>query len=167
MDFYSTHKFVRKNRKQNLLYDLFETGIAYRTDGNISVFTVEEWHEMRIDLIFKEMYQLEPYEFDDYCENIDIILYINNIDNPLNIKKGMTLIYPPNKDALEYYRINDGIKTKKKDSIPLLAVPNVSTKKDKNREKFKKGEYSLPPVATDVPKPPVVIQDGKIRVGGL
>lgn len=168
MDIYSMNNKVVKSKEQNLLYDLFETNIIHRLDGNLSTFEVQEWHEMRIDLIFRDMYELESFDFDYYSTNIDVILSINDIDNPLNIKKGMILVFPTNRESLEDYRYNDDpINKLKRSSVPLLAVPNVSTKKDKDREKLKKGEFSLPPVANAVPKPPVVLQDGKIKIGGL
>ena len=48
-----------------------------------------------------------------------------------------------------------------------LSFPNKSTRKDKSREDFIKGGYSLPPVVLETPRPPVSIKDGKFSIGGL
>jgi hypothetical protein len=49
--------------------------------------------EMRVDLFFKNIYGIESSVLHLYLHD-DIILYINNIDNPLSIKEGMLLRYP-------------------------------------------------------------------------
>jgi hypothetical protein len=41
------------------------------------------------------MYGIESSVLHVYLHDVDIILYINNIDNPLSIKEGMLLRYPP------------------------------------------------------------------------
>jgi galactitol-specific phosphotransferase system IIB component len=59
-----------------------------------------EWQEMRIDLVLISMYGEIPNAMDA----VDIILAINGIDNPLNIKAGMILIYPNNIDNIDDFR---------------------------------------------------------------
>jgi hypothetical protein len=56
---------------------------------------------------------------------------------------------------------------KKQDVRSKLVVPNKSTKKDKDRQKFKENGFSLPPVVLERPRPPVRIKNGKFSVGGL
>jgi hypothetical protein len=48
-----------------------------------------------------------------------------------------------------------------------LSVPNKSTKKDTNREKYKENNYSLPPVVLSKPREPVRLENGKFSIGGL
>jgi hypothetical protein len=157
---------IKTNNDQGGLYDLFEQFIVYRPDIGVFEFEVQEFEEMRIDLIFQRMYDFDPIETGLYLENIDVILFLNGLDNPLNIKKGMILRYPAFTD-LGKFRYEEDADSRTKNKTPLLAVPNVSTKKDKSRENFKKNGYSLPPVALSNPKPAVRSEDGIVKVGGL
>jgi hypothetical protein len=166
MDIYSLSKQISSNNDQDGLYDLFDSFIVYRTDIPLFDFEVQEFEEMRIDLIFQRMYDFEPNEVSVYLSDIDVLLFINQIDNPLNIKKGMILKYP-DFTQLSNYRYNEDRDSRTKNRKPLLAVPNVSTKKDKSRESYKKNDYSLPPTALANPKQGVRSEDGIVKVGGL
>lgn len=151
------------------LYDLITPSFIYRNESPDIQYTyveVKEYQEMRIDLIFMEAYNLNYDYSKSYLQHIDVILYLNNIDNPLNIKKGMTLMFPP-LEKMEEFRttpdtLNDSNLVQEK-----LSVPNKSTRKDKNREDFKNNGYSLPPVVLDKPKVSVSIKNGKYNIGGL
>lgn len=172
MDIISINEFVRFDSSLNL-YNLVDPTLIYLDDvPGIDItyrdFLVEEHHEMRVDLLLRDMYDLEPNVVWSYLGNIDIICFINDIDNPLNIKKGMTLRYPEIGDFGKF-RLNRDNDTfgKKEDVKSKLVVPNKTTRKDKSREKFKDAGYSLPPVVLDKPKPPVRISNGRFSVGGL
>jgi len=172
MDIKSINEFVRFDSQDNL-YNLIEPTLIYiddvpGVDVTYKSFLVEDYHEMRIDLLFRDMYQLEPNEVGIYLGNIDIICFINDIDNPINIVRGMLLRYPSLED-FDKFRINvdDDNFSKKEDVRSKLVVPNKSTKKDKSREKFKDSGYSLPPVVLEKPRPPVRIKNGRFSVGGL
>lgn len=169
MNIKSINEFVRFDSDMDL-YDLISPSLIYLNDSEVSyrTFDVEEHHEMRIDLVFRDMYNLEPNEVGLYLENIDIICSINNIDNPLNIKRGMSLKYPKLED-LDGFRFSgdrDDFKNKE-DVKSRLVVPNKSTKKDKDRQKFKDNRFSLPPVVLEKPRSPVRIKNGRFSVGGL
>jgi hypothetical protein len=149
------------------LYDLTQPSFYWRTDINLSTYTVTNDDEMRIDTIFRKIYNLEENTNIDVFNNLDIILYLNNIDNPLNIKKGMVISYPPY-DRLDDFRLTP--KMQKDDTLNIrekLIVPNKSTIIDKNRQKYKDNDYSIPPVVTKTPKSPVSIDERFILVGGL
>lgn len=167
MDIKSIHEQVLTNKDQNGLYDLFDMFIFMRPDIPLDEYEVKEYEEMRIDLVFQNIYIIEPNEIGIYLENIDVLLAINNIDNPLNIKRGMIIKYPSFDNLGSFRYKNDDFSSIKKKTTPLLAVPNLSTKKDISREKYKEAGYSLPPVVLSTPKPPVKIENGKIKVGGL
>ncbi len=122
---------------------------------------------MRPDLLIRDMYDLSPNEVGLYLGNIDIILFINNIDNPLNIKKGMILSYPSSLEDFDKYRFVEDPDVPKTSAKDRLVVPNKSTKKDKSREKFKENNFSLPPTILDKPRPPVRIENGRFSIGGL
>lgn len=156
------------NEEQDGLFDLFDNFILYRTDVSMSEYVVKKFEEMRIDVIFQSMYGFEPNEVDLYLSDIDIILVINGIDNPLNIKEGMVLKYPSLVEDFEKFRYTeDKLNSSRRNVLPRLVVPNVSTKKDKDRENYKKSGYSLPPVVLETPKAPVRVDNGQIKMGGL
>jgi hypothetical protein len=172
MDIISINEFIRFDDDLDL-FDLFKPTLIYLddvpgTEINYKSLVVEEYHEMRVDLLFRDMYDFEPSEVGVYLGNIDIICFINDIDNPLNIKRGMVLRYPPIED-FDKFRFNDDRDNfdKKEDIRSRLVVPNKSTRKDKSREKFKEAGFSLPPVVLDKPRPPVRIKNGKFSIGGL
>lgn len=167
MDIISINEYIKFDENLDL-YNLIDPTMIYLTEEvvNYKKFKVEKYHEMRIDLIFKDMYDLEANEVGVYLGNIDIILLVNDIDNPLNIKSGMVLRYPAISDFDKFRLVNDTF-DKKENIKNRLLVPNKSTKKDKNREVFKENNYSLPPTILDRPKSPVRISDGKLSIGGL
>ncbi len=167
MNIKSINEYVKFDNERDI-YNLFDSTFFYDDTVNFEYFEVLEEHEMRIDLLFRDMYNMESNEVGLYLENIDIILYINSIDNALNIVKGDILKYPPNLEDFDKFRITvddsgDGIKAAK----DKLVVPNKATRKDSDREKFKNNNYSLPPVVLDRPRPPVRIENGRFSVGGL
>ena len=87
---------------------------------------------MRIDLVCKSIY--------DNTDYVDIILNVNNIDNPLNIQEGTILIYPVgNIDSLRYSDV------KKQTSAEVLSNTNKQQRKDNNRKKYVENNLSLPP----------------------
>lgn len=149
------------------LFDLAKPSFIYREDVRLNEYTVKSEHEMRVDLMFQDIYNLEPNEVGIYLENIDIICYLNNIDNPLNIKGGL-IIRVPSIDDFEKFRVD--IDTLEEDKLSIkerLVVPNKTTRKDKDRENFKKSNFSIPPVVLDKPKPPVRISNGQFSIGGI
>lgn len=165
MDIKIINEFVRFDESLDL-FDLTKPYL-YLANVNLSEIEVEEIHEMRVDLLLRDMYDLDPFEVGLYLENIDIILFINNINNPLNIKVGMTLVYPSSLEDFDKYRFVEDPGEPKDSVKERLVVPNKSTKKDPSREKFKENGFSLPPTVLDNPRPPVRIENGQISVGGL
>ena len=165
MDIKSMREYVRFNNDLDL-YDFINPTFRFDDTVKLNEIKVERWHEMRIDLLFQSMYELEPV-VGFYLENIDVILFINEIDNALNIKEGMIIRYP-SLDQIDNFRfIEDNLSRSKTSAKERLVVPNKSTRKDSTREKFKENGYSLPPVVLDVPRAPVRIENGQFSVGGL
>lgn len=151
-------------------FDLFKSTIKYRVDAyNLLEYTVKEEDEMRIDLIFQKMYSLPIGSVKDYLENIDVICTINNLDNPLNIKKGMILKYPEELSAFTYFRITteEDLRSKKKSLTNKLGVPNKKTRTDSSRKDYVDNGYSLPPTVNSNPRKSVTIENGKFKIGGL
>lgn len=166
MDIKVLNEFVRFDEDLDL-FDITQSYLVLREDLSFSELEVEEWHEMRVDLLFRDMYNLEPFEVGLYLGNIDIILFVNNIDNPLNIKRGMTLRFPSNLDDFDKFRFTEDPSSDRLSVKERLVVPNKSTKKDKSREKFKENGFSLPPTVLEKPRPPVRIENGQFSIGGL
>lgn len=150
--------FNTKDNTYNLYYPLIK-GI------NIDLFTyiVQRGEDMRLDLVMMSIYG----DDDSVLNDMDIILYINNIDNPLNISEG-DIIYYPLIEKLSVYRYAYEIPSNSSGSVrEMLATPNKTTKKDSSRKSFIENGYMLPPVVMSESKEPITLQNGKIVIGGL
>ena len=165
-------KSLQEGVKKNLstgLYNLFTPTFIYNPSILINQYEVTKDDEMRIDLIFYKMYSIEISNLSTYLDDIDVILYINNIDNPLNIKEGMILDYP-SIDNIYKFRytptsaINDSSVTKQ---LGYPNTPNKTTKRDASRQSYIENDYSLSPVVLDTPREPVRVVNGKFSIGGL
>ena len=173
MDIVSLSEYLTYDRNQkqegSSLVNLFKPVLINPSiDGELGTYIVGRDDEMRIDLIFKNIYELEYNEVGIYLGNIDVLLTLNNIDNPLNIKEG-TIIKYPQLGQFELFRIMvDDNQSKIKSSVgQKLAVPNKTTRKDKTRGSYLENDYSLPPVVLEAPKEPVRIEDDNFSIGGL
>ena len=83
------------------LYDLFNPQIMrIYPSVDLTEYIVQRGEEMRIDLVMLSMYDDDK----SILENIDIICFINDIDNPLNIFTGQKIYYPP-VSQLDSYRV--------------------------------------------------------------
>lgn len=146
---------------------LFDPSFLYRDDREFNYIEIRQEHEMRIDLVLMDMYNLEPNEVVAHLDKIDVILYINGIINPLNIIKGDILRFP-SLESIDDFRVSEeSIESSKMNNKNKLSVPNKSTRRDKNRQKFKDNDYSLPPVVLNSPKNPVSIKNGNFKIGGI
>ena len=119
---------------------------------------------MRIDSVMLSMYP----DYNAVLSDTDIILYINGIDNPLNIVEGMIIKYP-RFEMLESFRIFlvDSKAAKSIRNKLAVANPNKSTRKDGARQKFVENDYLLPPVVLGSPRDPVRTGEGTILIGGM
>jgi len=168
MDIISLNEYLTYDKSIDLV-NLFKPVIINPTiDNELGTYVVGRDDEMRIDLIFKNIYELEYNEVGIYLGNIDVLLSINNIDNPLNIKEGTIIKYPQlGQFDLFRLRINEN-QAKIKNSVgKKLAVPNKTTRKDKSRGSYLENDYSLPPVVLETPREPVRIEDTIFSIGGL
>jgi len=106
----------------------------------LDTYIVQEHEEMRFDLIMESI-----YESSLYYEYLDVILYINSIDNPLNVLNGQVILYP-SKDDLDSFRL-------KIQSTEFLGeTPSINgnhskvNRVDQNRIDFINNNYTLNPV---------------------
>jgi hypothetical protein len=161
MDIYSLSQLNYNQTTQ--LFNIYYPQFFYTRKENLNKYIVQRGEEMRIDLVMLSMYNEDTL----VLPNIDVILFINGIDNPLNIFEGDVLYYPA-QSALDSYRFvfNQGSKAGQ-NIRKALSVPNKTTKIDSNRKKFIDDGFVLPPVVLDETKPPVRLENGKIVIGGL
>lgn len=168
MDIVSLNEYLTFDNNQKLV-NLFKPVLINPTiNDELGSYTVGRDDEMRIDLIFKNIYELESNEVGIYLGNIDIILSLNNIDNPLNIKEGTVIRYPEF-GQFNLFRLEiEENQSKIKSSVgQKLSVPNKTTRKDKSRGTYLANDYSLPPVVLEAPREPVRIEDNIFSIGGL
>lgn len=170
MDIKSLNEQLLPNKRKDMkIFNLFRPTIKDNNpEANFQTYVVQQEDEMRIDLIFQKMYDLTPYEVGVYLENIDVILTVNNIDNPLNIIQGMVLKYPE-LGSFDLFRIeNDEESSQKKKSIlDKLGKPNKQTKVDPKRKGYVDSNNSLPPTVNRKPKAPVTLNNKSFIIGGL
>jgi len=145
-----------------LTYDITTPSFLSRDTSTLKSYTVERHEEMRIDLVMNSMYG------DGYFEHIDVILYINNIDNPLNIRSGQILFYP-GENQLDDFRYTDSGESIKNNDITkkLATYVNKTSRTDNNRQVFIENDYSLPPVVLPERKSPIKVDSKSIIIGGL
>lgn len=160
MDIISLSQLPFSRTKQE--FNLYLPQFFYLNSDNLSTYVVQRGEEMRIDLVIMSI-----YDDSRYLEEVDVLLFINNIDNPLNINAGDVIYYPP-AEALSSYRfIIDANSKGGGDIRSVLAVPNKTMKKDPSRKRFLDNGYALPPVVLDEAKSPVRLENGNIVIGGL
>ncbi len=165
----SLYEQVSKLDKKGSLYDLFQSTIR-NSVGTIvlSEYVVPLEEEMRIDLILKSIYELDYISIEDYYGEIDVLLTINNIDNPLNIKKGQIIKYPTIIE-LSTYRITEeaDLSAKSNKALRAISVPSKKTRVDNSRANYNKTGLALPPIAKSNPRDSVVIKNGNFNIGGI
>jgi hypothetical protein len=145
---------LKKDKNQDGLYDMIEPTFILKELPQLQMIVSNE-QEMRIDLISFEIYKSVDYA--------DLILDLNDIDNPLNIKSGDYIRYIP-LEQLDYYRISPNT-TKEKRS--LLLSPNKSNKKDPNRQEYIENNYQLPPTFLETPSSPVTTDKNTIKISPI
>lgn len=152
MKLYDLDKLIR-DPKQDNLYNLFDPTFKLNLGYNLREFIVGPEQEMRIDLVCQEIYKS--------VDQVDFLCDLNNIDNPLNIKEGDSILYA-NYDAISNFRVT--IVDNNESRAKLLNV-NKSSKKDSNRQKYVEQNFALPPNMKQVPDSAVKIENGQIVIG--
>ncbi len=171
MDINSLSNDIKKDTSlSNNLYDLFTITFTYNPNILLNDYKVTIDDEMRIDMILSNMYEFNFTNLDSYISDIDVILFINNIDNPLNIKEGMILKYPRTYSDIDQFRYvlpSDMNNTSVTQQLATPNTPNKKTRVDKTRQSYIENDYSLSPVVLDTPREPVRITNGRFSIGGL
>lgn len=138
---------------QDGLYDLFAPTFKTLDSIALSQYVVTVDNLMRMDNICFNIY--------GDADNVDFLLDVNNIDNPLNIMQGDMLVYPAYGAIDEYHlKIVDNTNARAQ-----LTNVNKSTKIDTNRTNYIEQNSSLPPTYVDIPAPYVSVQNNQIVIG--
>jgi len=145
---------LKTDDNQNGLYNFFDPTFKMSAGFPMSTYVVPPEHEMRIDLICKDIY--------GNTDNCDFLLDLNSIDNPLNIKENDSISYV-DYEAIENYRVK--VIDNKEARKALLNV-NKTTRKDDGRKKYVEENNSIPPTYQESPQPAVQIVDNQIVIGG-
>jgi hypothetical protein len=145
---------LKRNEENENLFNLTTVTFQATWQGvNYNSYRVKKGEEMRIDLVCNSIY--------GNLEHIDIILSVNNISNPLNIKEGTTIIYP-NIEQIEKLRPQE---VAVENTQKLLANKDKSTKVDPSRQAYVEQNFNLPPTVMDTPTQQIKVAGNNIRVG--
>lgn len=152
---------IMKYSKSLKRFRLEDPAYIYDSTLDLSEYTVQKDEEMRLDLIIESIYgDISYYEY------ADILLYINGIDNPLNIRVGQKIYYP-NLNNFEDLLVSPA-ETMTSDLVKMAFSNFEKVKKeDPTRKSFVENNYSLPPVVSKSSKNPVSVDNGLIKVGGI
>jgi hypothetical protein len=143
-----------KELGQQYFFDLTQSTFLSRTDVSLNYWVVQPDEEMRIDILCYKIYGTTEF--------IDILLNINKIDNPLNIKSGDFIRYPGRNDII-LFRVEEEAQ---KQTVQKLLNRNKATRKDDSRNKYIEQNYSLPPTILPTPTNAVNISGPDIIIGG-
>jgi hypothetical protein len=139
MKLYDLDILVRDTNQSNL-FNFFDPTFKMEPNIGLATHTVQPEEEMRIDVICNHLYK--------NVDLVDILLDINDIDNPLNIMMDDVILYPALGTDVEF-RLS--ISNTNNVRATLLNA-NKTTRTDNNRQKFVENNYSLPPTFKDTPE---------------
>lgn len=141
-------------KSDNGLYDLTKLTFKTKFEGiSYGDYVVQKGENMRIDLICYSIY--------NNVDNIDILLNVNNISNPLNIKEGTVIKYPDLSSIDEFKVINTNSDSVQKS----LSNVNKSTTNDSSRQSYVDQNYSLPPTILDSPVKQTSVDGNTVKIG--
>lgn len=141
-------------KSDNGLYDLTKLTFKTKFEGiSYGDYVVQKGENMRIDLICYSIY--------NNVDNIDILLNVNNISNPLNIKEGTVIKYPDLSSIDEFKVINTNSDSVQKS----LSNVNKSTTNDSARQSYVDQNYSLPPTILDSPVKQTSVDGNTVKIG--
>lgn len=149
MELTNLNKLKRDNSG---LYDLFVATYKHVVDVPFFEYVVNSDEEMRVDLVSKSIYDSVNYT--------EFILDYNNIDNPLNIKAGDTIVYI----SLDYIE-STIVAIHEADYVPKRAAV-ILNNIDSSREEYNNNNGVLTPTTKRTPNRSVTINGDTIKVGG-
>jgi hypothetical protein len=139
------------------LYDVSQATFQYANDVPLYEYIVQMGEEMRMDLVCSSIYKNNNVKY------IDILCSINNIDNPLNVKTGQSIVYPSEADITRF-RYEDPM-SKENKIKDAFTKPNKSTRQDSSRKQYLENNTSLPPTILDTPIDPFDLDGDNYIIG--
>lgn len=122
MSYLYTNEIVKRDNKQNNLYDIIDPVVIWDDTLNYMPYVVSKEEAMRPDLICYNIYNNFTY--------IDELLTWNNILNPFSIKEGQIIYYLENDDVVTLQLQS---KVDNEAIVKSLVNPSKDTQKDPNR----------------------------------
>jgi hypothetical protein len=154
---------IDKTRRLGRKWLIEDPSFFYSTEIDLNEYVVQKHEDMRIDLVMQSIYDDDTSTY----QHCDVILYINDIDNPLNIREGMTIYYPDSQFFEEYRYVEQESNKINKTAKERLGYLNKTTRKDDKRKRFLESDYSLPPTVAREARPGVIVTPTQILIGGL
>jgi len=153
MILHSIHSLI-PDANQNGLYDL--TTQTFRNVAGLypSVHTVTKDEEMRMDLVCKNLLNTTDY--------LDLLMDLNDIDNPLNVMQGDLVYYIPT-STFDIYKVYPQAIS----NVKILISQNKANIKDNTRVNYIENNYQLAPTFLDTPKSPISYSNGKITIAPI
>lgn len=158
MAFKNISTLERLSKDLNNFYDLFVQHYGtINEDIVINVFTVDRTREMRLDLVCNDVY--------GDIQNLQLLMQINNIENPFGIKEGDLLLWVDVKDLSKMNAVDPKIISDNRDSLITAFKASVT---DPSRARYLDGRGidNLPPTILDQNAPKIYIQNNQIVIGG-
>lgn len=144
-----------RDDNQGGLFDLTQLTFKIPNLPNLlRPYTVTKEREMKIDLISNDIYNTTVYS--------DLLLDINDIDNPLNIMSGDVIYYLPS-DIFDDNKVSPQNIVASK----ILLNQNKVNIKDPNRVSYVENNFQSTPTHLDSSKTPISYKDGKITISPL
>lgn len=145
---------LKRNQSQSDLYDLSEPTFNF-TSTRYFERTILPEEEMRIDLVSYNLYGSTDYA--------DILLRVNEIINPLNIKSGDVIIYPDASSLLSF-RVTPPNPAAERSTLLNSTRANI---KDPRRTQFLENNIRTAPTVLQVPQSPIQINNDSIVITPL
>jgi len=134
------------------LYDLFQPTFQMLKNYSVIESTIPPENEMRIDLVTNSIYNTTEY--------LDFLLSFNDIDNPLNIMTGDTILYTDAQN-IDNFRVKASQNVSARNT---LLNANKVTRVDPSRQSFVEQNYSLPPTFNETPQPSITIDKNRSQM---
>ncbi len=145
---------LKRNESQSNLYDLSEPTFNF-TSTRYFERTILPEEEMRIDLVSYNLYGSSDYA--------DILLRVNDIINPLNIKSGDVIIYPDASSLLSF-RVTPPTPADERATLLNSTRANI---RDPRRTQFLENNIRTAPTVLQVPQSPIQINNDSIIITPL
>jgi hypothetical protein len=145
---------LKRTEAQSNLYDLSEPTFNF-TSTQYFERTILPEEEMRIDLVSYNLYGSVDYA--------DILLRVNDIVNPLNIKLGDVIIYP-DAASLLLFRVTPPTPSDERAALLNSSRANI---RDPRRTQFLENNIRTAPTVLQVPQSPIQINNDNIVITPL